>query len=214
ADDTPAHHVLVYNENNAIGANEITFGSYQLEITEPGRIPFYEDFDDNDAEDFVILDGSWTVDSQRYVGEAEDGEWAFATVDLVDAIPEKYKVGVTINVPEAESGMHKNAFGVFQYIDADNFKVFGTYLGQNKWVILEMKNGELEELASASMDLAIDTNYQLELEVDEKLVSLSVNGELQTQVELNDIPNDGKIGLATSNAKAIFDDFSITEVLP
>ena len=214
ADDTPAHHVLVYNENNAIGANEITFGSYQLEITEPGRIPFYEDFDDNDAEDFVILDGSWTVDSQRYVGEAEDGEWAFATVDLVDAIPEKYKVGVTINVPEAESGMHKNAFGVFQYIDADNFKMFGTYLGQNKWVILEMKNGELEELASASMDLAIDTNYQLELEVDEKLVSLSVNGELQTQVELNDIPNDGKIGLATSNAKAIFDDFSITEVLP
>ena len=214
ADDTPSHHVLVFNENNAVETNEITFGSYQLEITEPGRIPFVEDFNDNDAEDFVVLDGSWAVESQRYVGEADANEWAFSTVDLVDAIPEKYKIGVTVNIPEAESGMHKNAFSVFEYIDADNFKMFGTYLGQNKWVILEMKNGELTELASAPMDLAIDTNYQLELEVDEKLVTLRVDGELQTQVELNDIPNNGKIGLATSNSKAIFDDFSITEVLP
>ena len=168
ADIVPHHYVLVYNEDNPVGANEITFGSYQLEITEPGKIPFHEDFDDNDAEDFVILDGSWTVDSQRYVGEAEDGELAFATVDLVDPIPEKYKIGVTVNVPEADSGMYKNAFSVFEYIDAENFKMFGTYLGQNKWVILEMKNGEFEELASASMDLAIDTNYQLELELRSK----------------------------------------------
>ena len=60
ADIVPHHYVLVYNEDNPVGANEITFGSYQLEITEPGKIPFHEDFDDNDAEDFVILDGSWT----------------------------------------------------------------------------------------------------------------------------------------------------------
>ncbi|MCH2612838.1 MAG: hypothetical protein MK006_17370, partial [Pirellulales bacterium] len=112
ADDSPSHDVLVFNQNDSVESNEITFGSYQLEITEPGRIPFHEDFDDNDAEDFVILDGSWTVDSQRYVGEAEDGEWAFATVDLVDPIPEKYKIGVTVNVPEAESGMNENVFSV------------------------------------------------------------------------------------------------------
>jgi hypothetical protein len=215
ADVLPAHDVLIYGENNAVSSDIITYGSYSLEVTAQGALPFEEDFNDGVADDFSIAAGIFEVINARY--EATPDGISLNPISLVDLtvpLPNKVRMETTINMKNI-SGYLRTGLIVFDYVDASNYKYVGANASRGKWFMNEVKNGSARGLETKSENIQADTNYEFEMRMEGNVVTFYVNEQLKITHDFGtENLRDGKLGVGTLRAITSFDNIRIAEILP
>ncbi|MDE0819393.1 MAG: hypothetical protein OSA92_17185, partial [Pirellulaceae bacterium] len=215
ADVLPAHDVLVYGENNAVSGDIITYGSYSLEVTAQGTLPFEEDFNDGVADDFSVASGTFEVVNNAYDATPNSTRSnAFSLVDLTVPLPNKVRMETTVNMKNI-SGYLRTGLIVFDYVDASNYKYVGANASRGKWFMNELKNGSLRGLESKSESIQADTNYEFEMRMEGNVVSFYVDEQLKMTHDFGtENLRDGKLGVGTQRGIASFDNVRIAEILP
>ena len=215
ADVLPAHDVLVYGENNAVSSDDISYGSYSLEVTAQGNLPFEEDFNDGVADDFSVALGTFEVINNGYDATPNStSSNAISLVDLSVPLPNKVRMETTVNMKNI-SGYLKTGLIVFDYVDASNYKYVGANASRGKWFMNELKNGSLRGLESKSESIQADTNYEFEMRMEGNVVSFYVNDQLKITRDFGaENLRDGKLGVGTQRGIASFDNVRIAEILP
>ncbi len=215
ADVLPAHDVLVYGENNAVSSDIITYGSYSLEVTAQGTLPFEEDFNDGVADDFSVASGTFEVINSRYDAAPDSTRSnAFSLVDLTVPLPNKVRMETTVNLKNI-SGYQRTGLIVFDYVDASNYKYVGANASGGNWFMNELKNGSLRGLESKSESIQADTNYEFEMRMEGNVVSFYVDEQLKMTHDFGtEDLRDGKLGVGTQRGISSFDNIRIAEIFP
>jgi hypothetical protein len=215
ADVIPAHDVLVYGENDAVSSDIITYGSYSLEVTAQGTLPFEEDFNDGIADDFSVTSGVFEVINNGYDATPDStGSNAFSLVDLTVTLPNKVRMETTVNMKNI-SGYLRTGVIVFDYVDANNYKYVGANASRGKWFMNEVKNGSLRGLETNSASIQADTDYDFEMRMEGNVVTFYVNEQLKMTHDFGtENLRDGKLGVGTLRAITSFDNVRIAEILP
>jgi hypothetical protein len=97
-----------------------------------------------------------------------------------------------------------------RYADPANF----TYLSlrsSNRLALRRVEQGRIVEVASVAMPVALNTWYQLRLEVIQQRLRAYVNGKLMIELQENTYYSQGSGGLVTYKAAADFDDYREVE---
>jgi hypothetical protein len=215
ADVLPAHDVLVYGENNAVSSDIISYGSYSLEVTAQGALPFEEDFNDGVADDFSIALGTFEVINNGYDAvPISTRSNAVSLVDLTVPLPNKVRMETTVNM-HGISGYLRTGLIVFDYVDERNYKYVGANASRGKWFMNELKNGSLRGLESKSENIQVDTNYEFEMRMEGNVVSFYANEQLKITHDFGaENLRDGQLGIGTQRGTATFDNVRISEILP
>jgi hypothetical protein len=111
-----------------------------------------------------------------------------------------------MNVAQIQ-GFAQNAFIVFDYISADDFKFAGGLVGGGRWTIGEYVNGSRRFLTRTSGQMAADTDLAISLLYQSNTATLKSGGDTVLEWQFSDAGNDGKFGLFAINAQVEFDDF-------
>ncbi|MCA9039554.1 MAG: hypothetical protein KDA65_04325, partial [Planctomycetaceae bacterium] len=159
------------------------------------------------------LNSEFQLDTANFQGL----KTALATFE--GALPSGFRVEVDMT---ATSGPDRwqDGFIIFDYVDENNFKYAGSFVGQNQWVIGHYTGNWGNRLAEVDWDdngqtIDPDQMYHLAVDIVGNLVEFSVDGiqVLSTTFEgLSDL-NDGGLGLAVNNAETNFDNFSVASLL-
>ncbi|MBA60884.1 MAG: hypothetical protein CMJ76_00820, partial [Planctomycetaceae bacterium] len=214
ADIKPAHQVLVYGNNDEVPESLISIVDYALVISDAGRLPYNEDFNDGSADAMTVQQGSFVIENSRYNSTpSNSNERALTVIDLTVDIPSKTRFQSTVNL-EFASGLKRNAYQVFAYQDNDNYKIAGLDAQSQRWVIGEFNDGQYRELRRGNTNAVENKNYQLELVIDGKLATLNVDGNSVLSHTFGSNLNTGKFGLLAIGANSRFDDVHISEILP
>jgi predicted outer membrane repeat protein len=136
-----------------------------------------------------------------------------ATFNL-NALP---ATGVTVQTtvkmgPTSGTGNNRtfsNAFIVFDYVDANNFKVAGIEAANHLLVVSQFVNGVYTRLASKAGNFTTGVNYALKAVVTQAGVTVSVGSNSLTKTLANN-PLIHRVGIATKNAQTVFDDIVVT----
>ena len=166
---------------------------------------YVEDFDDNQAQDFNSVSGIWEVSNQRFGNDGSSDN--LTLVDLGQATPAAFEVGVTIN-SEAIAGKAANGLIVFNYVDPDNYRYAGALVGAGKWVIGETVNGNFRTLTKvADANIATNRDLAISLLYENHTATLRFGDQQVVQRQFQDSVEGGDLGLLARNAITQFDDF-------
>ncbi|MGY8732711.1 MAG: Ig-like domain-containing protein, partial [Pirellulales bacterium] len=179
--------------------------SATVTVSVADTLSYTEDFNDGVADDFAAVGGTWEVVNSQYSLNAHNAN-GISVLTLAEDIPEDFEIGVTMNVAGI-SGFAQNAFIVFDYISADDFKFAGALVGGSRWTIGESLNGSLKVLTKTNGQMAADTDLAISLLYQGNKATLKSGGESVLDWQFNDAGNDGKFGLFAINAQVQFDDF-------
>ncbi len=168
-------------------------------------LSYTEDFNDGAADDFAAVAGTWAVVNSQYSLNAQGAD-GISVLTLAEDVPEDFEIGVTMNV-SSTSGFAKNAFVVFDYISADDFKFAGALVGGGRWTIGEYVNGSRRFLTKTGGQMATDTDLAISLLYQGNTATLKSDGDSVLEWQFSDAGNDGKFGLLAINAQVEFDDF-------
>jgi Ca2+-binding RTX toxin-like protein len=161
---------------------------------------------------FMIDSGSWSIAKGMYqVEPVKLGGDALAVWHHDQYVPNYFEVTATVNVVKPVAGFKANAYIVFDYQNADNFKFAGLNGSTNKLEIGQKTANGWVVLTTVNMNVKHGTDYNLLLSVNGTSVILVVNN--QQQVSYTFAPrmdadgvlyniNNGMIGLGADNAKA------------
>ena len=176
-------------------------------------LPYTEDFSDGTADFMDVQLGDWTVDSQQYnVVPALDAD-GVSTV-RVDSLPDNFEILARTNADAAANGRLSNAFIIFDYQNALDFKFAGAYAGSDQWLIGHRDQGgwQADTLVGTTIDAG--TDYDLRV---------TIAGDAEVTLYVDDIPRlsrgysgslkDGGVGVGTRNAISRFDDLSVREIV-
>jgi hypothetical protein len=179
---------------------------------EPAVLPLVEDFDDGQADHFLLRSGAAIVDQGRYHVTPSPGGDGISTVLLAEPLPADFEAEVVFNADPAAPGRATNSFFIFDYQSPTNFKFAGAYVGIDEWLIghRDAFGWVTDSFASAPIDT--NTDYTMLVEVSQGgLVKLYAGGVLQVSRQYADDPTDGATGIGTKNAIARFDNYSLRE---
>ena len=185
------------------------------EYTPPptASLPFAEDFDDSVADFFDVQAGEWNASTGLYMVTPAVESDGVSTVRL-DSIPDDFEIVAQINADAATNGRLSNAFVIFDYEDAFNFKFAGAYAGSDQWLIGHRDAGAWQ--TDASMGSAIDAGVDYELRVTilaDSDVTLYVDGIPRISHSFVDSLKDGAVGVGVRNAISRFDDVAVRELV-
>ena len=184
--------------------NRLDRGSVSVRVA--ADLPLYVDFNDNQAVDFSFADNQWRVSDGQFLSTSTRGT-SIATTNLGVALPGKYMVGVT----QTPSDSMVSGF-VFDYTDSRNYK-FARQTNQG-FQIGQVVNGRASQLRSMREFSRNGQAYELELHVENSLVTLYSNGVSKVSHTFTEALNDGQVGLYTNRTRSRFDDFFVKEIVP
>ncbi|QDU78332.1 FG-GAP repeat protein [Polystyrenella longa] len=185
----------------------------------PAFLPYFEDLEDRNADFFQFdKESYWSVvevDGDHVI-EVDHQDWNrrfSAFVDFTQPMPDQYQMSAVVTSIEGPGRWH-DGFIIFDYQSSSRFKYAGMFAGQNQWVIGSSEFLWGTKLAQVDWDdvgRSIDTNtdYNLHIDVDGDVVTLSVDGEEIVTAEFATGINNGKVGVAAVNAVTHFDDIRI-----
>ncbi len=176
--------------------------------------PYLEDFNDGVADDFAVGAGTWSVPTTRYYGypAAAGGDNTFAeSLVGLGAMPDSFTVSCVVNMDAAAGGYYANALIIYDWQDANNFKYAGIYQGSSKLVIGAVVGGVRQAwVATATFSSSAGTDYTMTAVIRDTAISVTV-GAVTKSYDWGASITSGSVGVGTNNAKAYFDDFSVTD---
>jgi hypothetical protein len=182
------------------------------EFTAPAAavLPHTETFDDSMADFFQVRAGTWTINSNRFAVTPTVGQDGVATLQVNDPLPPNLDLRAVINANPATTDFLSNAFIIFDYQSATDFKFAGAYVGSDQWIIGQRDASGWQIKASVNAVIDANTDYSLRVIIQNgTTASLYVNGALRTTYNFGSNVTDGEVGLGTRNAIARFDNFVV-----
>lgn len=184
------------------------------------------DFTGNQAQGFVAESGAWTVTNGRYEVRPNTATGTTDAVSLfyVDqSVPTYFEVAATINAVKPTAGFRANAYVVFDYVSATNFKFAGINISTNKIEIGQRTATGWQVMASINALLKQDTDYNTLLSVNGNAVTFVVNNTQSVSYAFQPRRDadgftysirDGMVGLAGNNARARIDNVRVQVIPP
>jgi len=178
----------------------------------PATLPYFEDFNDGEVTEITAVTGTGTIVDGRYelVARANGGD-GVATLSLGGSLPSRVEISAVFNANDATTTLFSNAFLIFDYKSATDFKFAGAYLGSDQWVIgRRTASGWMTDaVITQTVDPLI--NYALKIVIGtDGQVTLLAEGITLTH-SYSESLLDGAIGLGTRNAIARFDSLAIND---
>jgi Ca2+-binding RTX toxin-like protein len=180
-----------------------------------------EDFENVAAMLFAVESGDWSVVDGRYQGDGTtvDGD-AVSLFYVNDAVPSFFELEVLVNMTHGTGNEATNAYIVFDYQSATDFKFAGLNAQHNR-VYLGHRDADGWTIdAQANLTLTWNRDYQVKVEINKMTAKLFVDDVERVAftypfdgAELYDLLNNGMVGLAARDATARFDDVRML-VLP
>jgi Ca2+-binding RTX toxin-like protein len=181
-------------------------------------------FNDATTQGFAIDSGNWALQSGvLYVEPTKIGTNALAVWNHDQVVPSYFELTATITPVKPIAGYKANAYIVFDYYSADDFKFAGINTSTNKIEVGRYTTaGGWQVLASTNMIIKAGTSYNLLVALNGTSATIVVNNKLSAsytfapRVDVYGMThnfNDGMIGLGANSAKASIDNVSL-RVLP
>jgi hypothetical protein len=179
----------------------------------PGAtLPHQEDFEDGVADYFEVHSGAWSVEDGELQVTPAAGADGISLLEL-DEPPTDLEISATINMDAASGGFFSNAFIIFDFKSATDFKFAGAYAGSDQWVIGHRTAGGWNTDAVATGPIDPLTDYDLRLVITSSgQATLHVDGVARVSRTYSEQLTDGGIGLGTRNAVSRFDNLLVTPV--
>ncbi|MEZ6044016.1 MAG: FG-GAP-like repeat-containing protein [Planctomycetaceae bacterium] len=196
-----------YAQANRVWLNEVT-------------LPYTQDFDYENALGMVLNtpgNFSFVDDGGNGLLQADNSGFSGLSIAVLqfDSLPSAVDIAADIT---AVSGPNRdnNGFLIFDYISDNDFKYAGLAEGANEWIIGHYQGDFSNRLATVDWDdqtrvINPDQAYHLELYLNEEFVELTVDGEKIAYVQFAAPVTGGRVGIASKDAVARFDDFSVAE---
>ncbi|MAG92876.1 MAG: hypothetical protein CMJ48_03910, partial [Planctomycetaceae bacterium] len=175
-------------------------------------LPYFDDFEDGEADFFGAATGRWMVNRWgRYRADPESaGSDSIALLDLSGPLPADLQIGVTLKGKTGPSGYLTNALVIFDYHGPDDFKFAGGFFGANQWRLGHFDGSNWITDISLAEPIAVDVDYDVEVVLTGTRAWLKVNGAEKLNFNFAaDALNDGRIGLGTRRAIAVFDNLAV-----
>ncbi|MEV4721463.1 right-handed parallel beta-helix repeat-containing protein [Micromonospora noduli] len=172
---------------------------------------FTDDFEDGNATGWTASGGSWTVATDgsrvyRQSGTSSDARSLAGTASWTD-----YSVQATVK-PTAFNG--SNRFVALLARAQSSTSYYYLALRSNNTVELKrLSGGSSTTLDSAATTVTVGTAYTLRIDVAGSSLKGYVNGTLLTEATDSQFAS-GRIGVATFNASANFDNVQVTSATP
>ncbi len=159
--------------------------------------------------------GTWSVQSGAYAAapDAVGGE-AVSIHYLDKTIPNYVEILVSAWAEKDKQGYNSDAYIVFDYQSATDFKFAGIDAGLDKIRIGHRTEAGWIVDTQRNMQLRDGTEYELTLVLHGGVATIYVDGGNATSFSFNEALNTGLLGLGTDNAKAKFDDWQVQKLPP
>jgi Ca2+-binding RTX toxin-like protein len=179
------------------------------------------DFNDGQTQGFVTASGTWTIQSGQLRAAPSSGD-SVSLYYLDEYIPSYYEVLATVNTSKPTATVKGNAYIVFDYYSADDFKFAGIDVSTNKLQIGHRTSAGWAVDVSINVQLRGDTNYNLKLAVNGTAVTLILDNSKivnhvfaprvvsEEQVGLN----TGMIGVGAEKASTRYDNVTVQKLAP
>jgi Ca2+-binding RTX toxin-like protein len=183
-------------------------------------------FNDGSTDAFFVDSGIWTVAAGRYqVAPTSLGGDALSVFYVDDYIPSYFEMMATIRAVKPTGGYGANAYLVFDYQSADNFKFAGINVSTSKLEIGYRDASGWHVLIQVPYTTALkaDTDYNVFLALNGSTATLRVNNKITlnytfgTRVDeygVEHFLNEGMVGLGANNAKAAIDNVVVQRIAP
>jgi len=184
------------------------------------------DFNDGQAQAFFADSGTWSVSGGRYqVAPSVAGGDAVSVFYVDSFVPTYFEMLATINAVKPTGGANANAYLVFDYQSATDFKFAGINVSTNKLEIGH-RNAQgwiVDTQAAFPGSVKSATDYNLFLSLNGSAVTLVVNNQVSLAfsfaprvdaVGISHGLNDGMVGLGAKNAAAQIDNVTVQRVAP
>jgi hypothetical protein len=179
----------------------------------------YEDFSSTaDAlSAWAVASGTWVVRNSRYESVAVSGQDAVSLFYVDHVLPSYYELFATVSADKPTGGQNANAYIIFDYQSATDFKFAGIDVGTNKLQIGRRTASGWQVLAQANLTLTAGRDYDLFVVVDGQTVTLTVEGVSVSYTFSSPLldPTDPSLGVAdplTDGAVGIGSNASIGRV--
>ena len=168
-----------------------------------------DDFEDGVAELFTPEVGTWSVVGGSYQVQTQN-EDTMSVLNLggPGALPGDFDLDVTLSVQSG--GDWKNAYVIFDRVDATNYKIAAAVAGSNRWRLGQRTSSGLVWHQTLIQAITLDTNYQVRLSVRGSTAALSVDGAVLVAHDYGEPLSDGALALASRRSHARFDDLIVS----
>jgi Ca2+-binding RTX toxin-like protein len=183
-------------------------------------------FNTGNAENFAVDSGLWTVASGRYqVAPEYLGGDALAVFNVDKYIPNYFEMTATIRAVKPIAGYNANAYLVFDYQSATDFKFAGINVSTSKLEIgyRDATGWNVVMQTPYTGALKADTDYNLLLALNGSTATLVVQNKIvlthtfATRVDQDGFEyflNEGMVGIGANNAKAQIDNVVVQRIAP
>ena len=171
-------------------------------------LPYFENFNDAQAQDFSAQDSAWGVTGDAYeVSTSADPSVSVVSYDATGL--STANISATI---EGLGGNWQNGFIVFDYNSLTDFKFAGAFFGANLWRIGHYTASGPVHDVEVSESLALSTVYNAEVRLDGTVATLFIGGVEKASFDFGEDLLAGTAGLGVMQAHSRFDDFSINSI--
>lgn len=204
---------------SAYADNVIRVGNHQVQaLVTPTPTPtptpvqlLYEDFEDNTANGWTVVDGNWDIitdGTKVYHSQITD---SLSRVVVGDTAWDSYSVQVNVKTNSWNGGVVGNCGILARYTDINNYIIFNFSNGELR--IKKQVAGVFTLLASKAYTQNLNTWYTLKAELSGSTLKLYVNGNLELSAYDGSL-TAGKAGLIASAGDTRFDNFTVTQIIP
>ena len=192
-------------------SNEQT-DSASVVVTVATDLPLDEDFNDGEAQDFVVSTGVFEIINDQFVS-TDKGGFSIATANIGVALPENIEIQATMRGENA-GGYWRNGQLIFDYVDDENFKYVALRFAENRVAIGEMVDGRTQDKITPQKSLNNNTDYRVVALIEGQKATLVIDGDEIGSASFGENLNDGRLGLFSNRAKTRYEDVIVKEHIP
>ncbi|MGB7818284.1 MAG: Calx-beta domain-containing protein, partial [Ornithinibacter sp.] len=178
------------------------------------------DFDDGEMARVAVDSGVWDIGGGTLnVSAASQGEDSAAVFVVDRALPVSYQLSADVRFAKATGGWKANAYLIFDYVDATDFKFAGVDQSTNKAVMghRTASGWTVDVQGPIPGSVKSDTTYALLVTVNGLVVTVSVDGRVLLTYQFDPRYLDGRayglnmglVGVGSDNARGTFDNLVV-----
>ena len=164
---------------------------------------------------FASVKGTWlNINNTFEVAPEVLGDETISLYHLDMMQPSYMEILATVSADKGTGGLDSDAYIIFDYQSATDFKFAGIDAGLDKIQIGHRTADGWVVDTQVNMALKWDTSYDLNLVMYGSVATIWVNESISANFDFGRALNTGYIGLGTDNSKAVFDDFQVQKLPP
>ena len=194
--------------------------SFTVNFSNIDEVHFDSSVTDGQPHSVSVTTDNWTIEgtSMTVVGQprVQGALFDVAIAEYEGTLASNYTLSATVNITQSSGtgswyegnneATYHNGFILFDYVDANNYKVAGARAGQTKWSIEQVVDGVNTQLAETAHTFTYGVDHSINVRVTGDLVELvnDSNTVLTSYTFTDQNLSDGQIGVAAQNSKTAF----------